>query len=173
MAPARTAEIRMFRRVSNTCDDPAITGANVMPQRFCKDRSTCRPATISLVEILQKPNTMKNSSFVSLRAGATLALLLSATIAAAQTRITPPPNKYTPEQDVELGMKAAAEARQQLPVMRDDEVTSYVEDIGQRLVAAIPAEFAARIPLFTSKSSTCARSTRSRCPAGRCSSTAA
>src|SRR6187431_1156785 len=75
-----------------------------------------------------------------------LAFLLSATLFASQTRITPPPNKYTPEQDVELGQKAAAEARQQLPVMRDDEVTSYVEDVGQRLVAAIPAEF--RQPRF-------------------------
>ncbi len=38
-------------------------------------------------------------------------------------------------------MKAAAEVRQQMPVMRDDEVTSYVEDVGRRLVTAIPAEF--------------------------------
>src|SRR5207302_4111896 len=36
--------------------------------------------------------------------------------------------------------KAAGEVRQQLPVMRDDEVTSYVEDVGRRLVAAIPGE---------------------------------
>jgi len=61
-------------------------------------------------------------------------------LATAQTQITPPKNSYTPAQDVELGLKAAAEARQQLPVMRDDAVTSYVEDIGRRLVAAIPAE---------------------------------
>ena len=131
----------MVRRVSNTCDDRAITGANVTPRRFCKDRSTCPPAKIPLVEILQKPNIMKNSPAMSLRTSATLAVVLSATLAAAQTRITAPPNKYTPEQDVELGQKAAAEARQQLPVMRDDEVTSYVEDVGRRLVAAIPAEF--------------------------------
>src|SRR6185295_17242537 len=131
----------MFRRVSNTCDDPSTTGANVTPRRFCKDGSTCPAANISLVEILQKPITMKHSSFVSLRTSMTFVLLLSATIAAAQTRITAPPNNYTPEQDVELGQKAAAEARQQLPVMRDDEVTSYVEDVGRRLVAAIPAEF--------------------------------
>ena len=30
---------------------------------------------------------------------------------------------------------------QQLPIMRDDEVTSYVEDIGRRLVAVIPPGF--------------------------------
>ena len=69
-----------------------------------------------------------------------LAFLLSATLFASQTQITPPDNKYTPAQDVELGLQAAAEARQQLPVMRDDAVTSYVEDIGHRLTAAIPPE---------------------------------
>src|SRR4030088_2007957 len=66
-----------------------------------------------------------------------LAFLLSATLYASQTQVTPPDNKYTPAQDVELGLKAAGEARQQLPVMRDDNVTSYVEDIGHRLTAAI------------------------------------
>ena len=69
-----------------------------------------------------------------------LVFLLSATLVASQTQITPPDNKYTSAQDVELGQKAAAEARQQMPVMRDDAVTSYVEDIGRRLVAAIPAD---------------------------------
>jgi beta-barrel assembly-enhancing protease len=68
------------------------------------------------------------------------AVLLAATVAAAQTRITPPPNNYTPAQDVELGLKAAAEAEQQLPIMHDDAVSSYLEDIGHRLVAAIPPD---------------------------------
>jgi hypothetical protein len=58
----------------------------------------------------------------------------------AQTRITPPPNNYTPAQDVELGRQAAAEVRQQLPIMRDDAVSSYIEDIGKRLVDAIPPD---------------------------------
>src|SRR4029078_2260323 len=40
--------------------------------------------------------------------------------------------------DVKLGQEAAAQAEQQLPIMRDDAVTSYVEGIGRRLVAAIP-----------------------------------
>src|SRR5205823_7662272 len=59
---------------------------------------------------------------------------------ATQTPVTPPENKYTPAQDVELGRNAAAEARRQLPVMVDDEATSYLEGIGHRLVAAIPRE---------------------------------
>jgi hypothetical protein len=59
----------------------------------------------------------------------------------AQTKITPPPNKYTPAQDVQLGQEAAAEAKKQLPMLNDDRVDDYVEDIGERLAAAIPPEF--------------------------------
>ena len=69
-----------------------------------------------------------------------IAVVLSTALVAAQTRVTPPKNKYTPAQDVELGQQAAAEARQQLPVMRDEAVSSYTETIGRRLVQAIPAE---------------------------------
>src|SRR5918994_1273600 len=71
------------------------------------------------------------------------ALLLSCALAtaSAQTKITPDRNKYTPAQDVELGRRAAAEARQQLPMLKDDHVDDYVEDVGRRLVSAIPTEF--------------------------------
>lgn len=72
----------------------------------------------------------------------TLAIItLSAALIGAQTRITPPKNKYSPQQDVELGLEAAAQARQELPLMRDDSVTSYVDDLGKRLVEGIPPEF--------------------------------
>jgi len=70
----------------------------------------------------------------------TISLALASSLVSAQTRITAPPNKYSPTQDVELGRKAADEARNQLPIMRDDAVTSYVENIGRRLVDVIPAE---------------------------------
>src|SRR5499433_2039283 len=75
------------------------------------------------------------------RSHATAILVLAASaILGAQTRIDPPANNYTPAQDVELGRQAAAEARQQLPILRDDAVSSYVEGIGRRLVAAVPRE---------------------------------
>jgi len=71
----------------------------------------------------------------------TLMVAIGATFSAfAQTRIAPPDNNYTPAQDVELGHQAAAEARKTLPLMRDDAVTSFVEDTGRRLVAAIPPD---------------------------------
>ena len=76
-----------------------------------------------------------------LRSASTFAAVALATsLLTAQTRITPPENKYTPAQDVQLGREAAAEAEKQLPIMRDDLVTSYVEGIGRRLVNAIPSE---------------------------------
>jgi hypothetical protein len=68
------------------------------------------------------------------------AVLASVTIASAQTKISAPKNKYSPEQDVQLGRDAAAQVEQQLPLLRDDNITSYVSDIGQRLVGSIPAE---------------------------------
>jgi predicted Zn-dependent protease len=71
---------------------------------------------------------------------AAVAATLTMTGASAQTRIVPPPNKYSPSQDVELGLKAAADARRQLPIMHDDAVTSYVQRLGGRLTAVIPAE---------------------------------
>src|SRR6266446_2611038 len=76
-----------------------------------------------------------------------LACLLAAAIVAmplaalAQTKIVYHPNKYKPADDVRLGRQAAAEAEQQFPLLRDAEVSAYVERVGQRLVAAIPSEF--------------------------------
>ena len=70
----------------------------------------------------------------------TAALVLASALVSAQTKIVPPKNSYTPAQDVELGRQAAAEARQQLPILRDDGVTSFLEGIGQRLVSAIPSD---------------------------------
>src|SRR5437879_2280643 len=59
----------------------------------------------------------------------------------AQTQISYHSNKYKPSDDVKVGRQAAAEAEQQFPLLRDSQVQSYVESVGQRLVAAIPPEF--------------------------------
>src|SRR5258707_12798527 len=59
----------------------------------------------------------------------------------AQTQIVLHANKYKPSDDVKLGRQAAAEAERQFPLLRDAEVSAYVEKIGQRLLAAIPPEF--------------------------------
>jgi hypothetical protein len=77
----------------------------------------------------------------SVRAVPALLLVCAVTTGSAQTKITPDKNKYSPAQDVQLGQQAAAEAKQQLPMLSDDRVDDYVENVGRRLVAAIPPEF--------------------------------
>jgi len=68
------------------------------------------------------------------------ALLVSASLS-AQTRIEPRKNSFKPSQDVQLGRQAAAEVRQQLPMLGDRPTDALVEGIGRRLVASVPARF--------------------------------
>jgi predicted Zn-dependent protease len=77
-----------------------------------------------------------------------LAILVTlvASMVSAQTRIEPRRNGFTPAQDVQLGREAAAEVRQQLPMLNDRTTDALVERIGSRLVAAVPSRF--RQPAF-------------------------
>src|SRR5688572_30007649 len=75
-----------------------------------------------------------------------LVLTLVASTVAAQTKVTPPKNKYTPEQDVQIGREAAAEVRQQYPLITDDGIDDYLDRLGDRLVDASPAEL--KKPVF-------------------------
>ncbi|MEO8076436.1 MAG: M48 family metallopeptidase [Acidobacteriota bacterium] len=70
---------------------------------------------------------------------ALLVALFSAQLG-AQTKVTAPKNKYQPKEDVQLGREAAAQVEQQLPLLRDDNISSYVSDVGRKLVQAIPPE---------------------------------
>ena len=65
---------------------------------------------------------------------------------AAQTPVDVHRNKYTPAQDVQLGREAAAQIEQELPILRDEQVNSAVDEIGRRLVAALPPD--RRVPEF-------------------------
>jgi len=69
-----------------------------------------------------------------------VAVLLPAA-GAAQTTIALDPNRYSLQQDVQLGQEAAAEARRQLPMLDDERVDDYVEAVGENLVAAVPAAY--------------------------------
>lgn len=73
------------------------------------------------------------------------AILLMLQLVAAQTKITAPKNKYTPEQDVQIGREAAAEVRKQYPVVTDSALAGYLERLGKRLVAAAPPEMDHRV----------------------------
>src|SRR6185503_17147962 len=59
----------------------------------------------------------------------------------AQTQIKYHSNKYSVQDDVQLGREAARQAESQFPLLRDSQVQSYVEDVGRRLVTAIPSQF--------------------------------
>jgi hypothetical protein len=77
------------------------------------------------------------------RIGGLTAAFVALTVLAVstQTTITPPETKYSLAEDVQLGQEAAAEAREQLPLLQDERVDDYVDRIGTRLVSAIPPEF--------------------------------
>ena len=72
-------------------------------------------------------------------------VFLSVSLGAA-TPIQQRRNSFTPAEDVRLGRQAAADVRQQLPMLNDRATESLVESIGARLVGAVPARF--RQPAF-------------------------
>jgi hypothetical protein len=47
-------------------------------------------------------------------------------------------NLFTPEQDVELGRRSAAEVAQQVPLLRDEAIVSYVQQLGSKLAERAP-----------------------------------
>jgi len=69
-----------------------------------------------------------------------LVIALTATTVVAQTKVTPPKNKYTPQQDVQIGREAAAEVRKEYPIITDDQIEGYLDRLGERLVEAAPRE---------------------------------
>jgi Zn-dependent protease with chaperone function len=69
-----------------------------------------------------------------------LVVCVSALRLSGQTVLKLPKNKFTPQQDVELGLKAAAEVRQQYPIIKDEQIAAYLTKLGDRLVVVAPAE---------------------------------
>lgn len=73
------------------------------------------------------------------RAVTWMAAVLCTVAVSAQTQVTPPKNKYTPEQDVQIGREAAAEVRREYPIIDDRQIDGYLDELGRRLIAASPA----------------------------------
>jgi len=66
---------------------------------------------------------------------------MSACVAlSAQTVIKLPKNKYTPQQDVQIGREAADQVRKQYPIITEEGIQKYLTALGDRLVAAAPPE---------------------------------
>ena len=61
--------------------------------------------------------------------------------ASNQTRVVAPSNPYSLDKDIQVGQQAAREVERQMPLLQDGKVGAYIENIGQRLVEAIPLEF--------------------------------
>jgi predicted Zn-dependent protease len=79
-------------------------------------------------------------------AASIIATVLFSVSLGAETQIQPRRNRFTPAEDVRLGRQAAADVRQQLPMLNDRATEDLVERIGARLVAAVPPRF--RQPTF-------------------------
>lgn len=62
-------------------------------------------------------------------------------LAAAQTRVSLPKNKYSVQDDVKLGRDAARQVDQQMPILNDSQAQQYVSRVGERLAASIPSQF--------------------------------
>ena len=58
----------------------------------------------------------------------------------AQAVVKPPKNRYTPQQDVEIGREGAAEVRKQYPIIENEQIARYLTALGDRLVANAPPE---------------------------------
>src|SRR5262245_9898975 len=87
---------------------------------------------------------MTRMAHSSLRNRWLLVPVLSALLAsssAAQTHIEPHKNSYSPKQDVELGLQAAREVRQQMPMLNDQRTEDFAERIGERLIGVVPPEY--------------------------------
>ena len=69
-----------------------------------------------------------------------VSVLGASVLLAAQTQIKLAKNKYTPEQDVQIGMEGAAEVKKQYPIIKDDAIQRYLTGLGDRLVAVAPKE---------------------------------
>jgi Zn-dependent protease with chaperone function len=71
---------------------------------------------------------------------AVLFLVTSSSSVWTQTRVVPPKNKYSPADDVKIGREAAAEVRKEYPIIDDRQISSYIDELGRRLVDAAPPE---------------------------------
>jgi len=76
------------------------------------------------------------------RIGAIVVLVLLAGVApsalAQRTALKPGLNMFSPQQDIEVGKKAALDAEKQLPLCNAPKVDAYLTQLGFRLVAKLP-----------------------------------
>ena len=64
-----------------------------------------------------------------------LMLVSASAVHADRTKLKPGMNSYSPQQDIALGQKFAAEAEKENPLCNDPKVDAYLTKLGQRLIA--------------------------------------
>lgn len=57
---------------------------------------------------------------------------------AQRTQLKPGWNMFTPQQDIEVGKRASADAQKQLPLCNDPKVDAYLTQLGTRLASKLP-----------------------------------
>lgn len=67
-----------------------------------------------------------------------LSFLFPPTALAQRTALKPGWNMFTPQQDIEVGKRASADAARQLPLCNDPKVDAYLTQLGMKLVAKLP-----------------------------------
>lgn len=83
---------------------------------------------------------MKKEERMALAGFVLLALIPVTGLAVERVKFKPGFNLFSPQQDVEVGRKAAQDADKQLPLITDPEVVRYVNDLGKKLVKYEPVE---------------------------------
>src|SRR5690242_4850293 len=67
-----------------------------------------------------------------------LLLILTPAAVAQRTPLRPGWNLFSPQQDIQVGKQAAADAQRQLPMCNDPKVDAYLTKLGMKLVAKLP-----------------------------------
>jgi predicted Zn-dependent protease len=67
-------------------------------------------------------------------------LVLAPLVQADRTQLKPGWNMFSPQQDVEVGQQVSKEAEQQLRMLNDRRVDTYLNNLGRKLAAKAPGE---------------------------------
>ncbi len=94
---------------------------------------------IRLEEKMKKYNFGK--SFAAFLVVWTMLMFPIASFAQQGTRVEMPKNKYKVQDDVKIGREASQEVERQFPILNDYQAQQYIENVGERLVRAIPPQF--------------------------------
>jgi Zn-dependent protease with chaperone function len=90
-----------------------------------------------------KEEIMRSRNFKKSLFSVAFALSIAVTpyVAAAQSAVSLPKNKYRVRDDVRLGRETSVKVEQQFPILQDEQLTAYIQRVGDRLVAALPTQF--------------------------------